>query len=210
LIVILLNSAVIYDIEHRKVQCELVTAQNTHGAGDLVTTDGSILALCGVEGGTVSVSDLMSERPPVVFQAHQHGVAGIKFSPDGSVIATASEKGTLIRLFDSVTGMNLSVFRRGTIPSKVMAMCFSPTNSDLIVVSGKGTVHLFRADKRTTNETDAPRSVGKFAIGDVSSADCAFYSDTDLMVVGSTGHLFRLRSSGESLESLGRSFVLSH
>ena len=210
LLVVLEKSIVVYDIEKRKTQCEMVTAANTHGAGDIVTTEGSLVAVCGLEPGGVSVNDLTGGARPVVFQAHQHPLSLIRLSPDGSIVATASERGTLIRLFDSVTGSHLCVLRRGTMSSRVLAVCFSPGNSELIAVSESGTVHLFDGDTRNAADADPPRSIAKLNIGKVACADCVFMNEDDLVIVTSTGQIHRAKCNGRELDSAGKAFLLSH
>ena len=210
LLVILEQSTVVYDLEKCQTQGEMVTSMNPHGAGDLITSEGSLIAVCGLQPGKVSINDLTGGSRPVVFQAHQHPINLIRFSPDGAIVATASDMGTLIRLFDSVTGSHLCVFRRGTIPSRVLSVCFSPGNSELIAVSESGTVHLFDGDTRNSSDSDPPRSIGKLSIGRVTCVDCMFISEEELIVVTSAGHMHKARCSGNTLRSTGRAFVLSH
>ena len=211
LLVVLEKSIVVYDIERRKTQCEMVTCSNPHGAGDIVTNEGgSLIAVSGLAAGGVSVNDLTGGGRPVVFQAHQHPVSLIRLSPDGSIVATASERGTLIRLFDSVTGSHLCVFRRGTMSSRVLSVCFSPGNSELIAVSESGTVHLFDGDTRNTPDSDPPRSIAKLNIGKVSAADCVFVNEDDLVIVTSTGQIHTAKCNGRELDSAGKAFLLSH
>jgi WD40 repeat protein len=48
-----------------------------------------------------------------VIVAHTSHLCCLATSPDGSRIATASDKGTLIRVFDTKKGTLISEFRRG-------------------------------------------------------------------------------------------------
>jgi WD40 repeat protein len=210
LLVVLVNSTLVYDIAERKIQYEVITAQNNHGAGDVIRPDQCILAICGLEPGTVSISEIMSDSRPVVFQAHQHPLSLIRFSPDGSIVATASEKGTLIRLFDGMTGAQLSCFRRGAMPSRVLSVCFSQTNSDLIAVSENGTVHLFEADTRNASESDPPRAIAKLSIAKAGCVDSCFCSGNEVMIVAGSGHMYRIRCMDKTLDVIGRSFILAH
>lgn len=45
--------------------------------------------------------------------AHDSPLAALVFSPSGELIATASEKGTVIRVFNVTDGVKLFEFRRG-------------------------------------------------------------------------------------------------
>lgn len=64
-------------------------------------------------------------------------------SNDGSFVATASEKGTIVRLYKVADGKLLKEFRRGMKPVSITGLAFSSDNSLLLASSNTGTVHLF-------------------------------------------------------------------
>ena len=214
LLIVLFQSVVIYDIENKTTQLEQVTYENKRGAADLISSNSNnerpLLAICGLQMGSVHLSEVMGESTPVIFQAHQHPISFIKFSPDGSLIATASEKGTIIRLFDTVTGKTLSTFRRGAIPSNILSMCFSPNNTQLIAISDNGTAHLFPADTRNGNPADPPRSIAKLSIEKGIYVRCVFENDNLLYIISSSGHLHKVKCSSRSLSLDNKFFVLAH
>jgi WD40 repeat protein len=63
--------------------------------------------------------------------------------PRGKWLATASQKGTLIRLFDMETGEPLKELRRGLDQVAISCLCFAPDRMWLAVASDKGTAHIF-------------------------------------------------------------------
>lgn len=75
--------------------------------------------------------------------AHESNLAVVSLSRDGSKLATASSKGTLIRVFDTVSGSKLFELRRGAERVDIYSLSFSPQNDWLAVSSDKGTIHLF-------------------------------------------------------------------
>lgn len=239
LLIVLINSVIVYDISQRKTQCEQLTSENSRGTADLIESDKPLVAICGLQVGSVHVSEIVSssklssssdadfsdlkdfdvigfkpsisgDSSSIIFQAHSHPLAAIKFSPDGSLIATSSEKGTVVRLFDAFTGNHLSTFRRGNIPSNILALCFSQSNSELIAVSDNGTAHLFQADIRNGNPIDPPRSVAKVKIEKGIFVKAAFKSDDELFIVSSSGHLYQINCGANSLEIVDKIFVLLH
>jgi len=58
-------------------------------------------------------------------------------------LATASDKGTLIRVFDTDTGQQLRELRRGADRADIFSIAFNPISTYLVVASDKGTVHIY-------------------------------------------------------------------
>lgn len=85
----------------------------------------------------------MDRRDFRLIDAHNTPVAALTLSLDGSRLATASEKGTLVRIFDTSSGAKLQELRRGTDPAEIYHIAFNRTCSWLAVTSDKNTVHVF-------------------------------------------------------------------
>jgi WD40 repeat protein len=66
---------------------------------------------------------------------------------DGVLVATASEKGTLIRICRVDTGERLQELRRGKENAEIYCISFSPTYLYLACTSDRGTIHIFSLDK---------------------------------------------------------------
>ncbi|OEH73910.1 wd repeat domain phosphoinositide-interacting protein [Cyclospora cayetanensis] len=79
------------------------------------------------------VEPFFVERPPEIAQCPW----------DGSLLASASVKGTLVRIFSSASGQLLKEVRRGVNPALITCLCISPCNGLLAVCSNTGTLHLF-------------------------------------------------------------------
>ena len=58
-------------------------------------------------------------------------------------MATASDKGTLIRIFQSLTGLFLQEVRRGKDNAEIECICFDKSSKLLAVSSNKRTIHVF-------------------------------------------------------------------
>ena len=80
---------------------------------------------------------------PVTINAHQGELACIAINQKGNLIATASEKGTLIRVWDAHKKFLLNELRRGCDPATIFCINFSPDSDFLCCSSDKGTIHIF-------------------------------------------------------------------
>lgn len=101
-----------------------------------------------VNNGDVIIFDLNNLRPTLVIEAHKNNIACIALSSDGRYLATASEKGTIIRIFSVETGIKLYQFRRGTYPTRIFSMNFSKDNQFLTVCCSTKTVHIFKLNNK--------------------------------------------------------------
>ena len=81
--------------------------------------------------------------PRPTLATHNGPLACVALSLDGKLAATASDKGTLVRVWDTTTGAQVKEFRRGSENAHIWSMCFSQDNALLAVSSSKGTCHIF-------------------------------------------------------------------
>lgn len=121
--------------------------------------------------GWVLVYDTLKLQPRLIYKAHELAVAKIAISNDATRIATASVKGTIIRVAhvtpeDSDARLRISQvtnLRRGHNSARVNALAFNLSKSILGCGSESNTIHFFRieaaADASTqTAETDTDPS----------------------------------------------------
>ncbi|KAJ2159466.1 autophagy protein [Coemansia sp. RSA 552] len=84
-----------------------------------------------------------------IIQAHKSPVSCLAINRDGTLLATASDKGTVIRVFALPGAQKVAQFRRGAYPAKIHSIAFNATSTLLLVSSDSDTVHIFRvADGR--------------------------------------------------------------
>lgn len=63
--------------------------------------------------GYVKVVHFNKEKEVVEIKCHDSGIAALKLSQDGSILVTASTKGTLLRIFNTANGNKICEVRRG-------------------------------------------------------------------------------------------------
>lgn len=168
--------------------------------------------------GDVIVFNAQTLQPSVVIEAHKAAIAALTISYDGSLLATASDKGTIIRVFDIESGNKLYQFRRGTYPTKIHSLSFSRDNKYLTASSSTETVHIFKLGTDKDNETltdelldssSAPKNVSKLpAISESSSTSTPGAAVATTTTTTTTGNLSpgstpsERRVSSSSFESI--------
>ncbi|KAJ5461668.1 SVP1-like protein 2 [Penicillium daleae] len=100
------------------------------------------LAFPGRSPGQVQVIELETGNISII-PAHSSPLRAMTLSPDGEVLATASEAGTLIRVFSTANCTKLAELRRGVDHAVIFSLAFSPSNTLLAVTSDKSTLHIF-------------------------------------------------------------------
>jgi len=97
--------------------------------------------------GEVQIFDTINLRAITMIPAHDSPLAAIAFDWHGTKLATASEKGTVIRVFLIPTGKRLFEFRRGVRRNAtIYSLSFSPDSLYLSASSNLETIHIFRLD----------------------------------------------------------------
>jgi autophagy-related protein 18 len=106
--------------------------------------------------GDVLIFDALNMVALNVVEAHRAPLSCIALNNDGTLLATASETGTIIRVFSLPKGTKLYQFRRGTYPSTIYSMSFNLSSTLLCVSSTTDTVHIFRLGGPPLPDTTRP------------------------------------------------------
>lgn len=94
--------------------------------------------------GDLMLFDATEMQELKVVSAHQSPLSCIAINSDGTLLATASEKGTIIRVFAIPSATKLFQFRRGSMPARIHYMSFNATSTLLCVSSATDTIHIFK------------------------------------------------------------------
>ncbi|NWR24960.1 WIPI1 protein, partial [Emberiza fucata] len=89
--------------------------------------------------------------------AHDGPLAALTFNSTGSKLASASEKGTVIRVFSIPGGQKLYEFRRGMKRYvNISSLVFSMDSQFLCASSNTETVHIFKLEHLTDSRPEEP------------------------------------------------------
>jgi len=98
--------------------------------------------------GELAIFDTIGLQQVCMIQAHKSPISLVSFNSDATLLATASEKGTIIRVFNVPESECLHHFRRGTYPATIYGMNFGSQSTLLAVSSDSDTIHIFKLKKR--------------------------------------------------------------
>jgi WD40 repeat protein len=142
-VVVLGNKVYVYRFSDLKLLDQITTVSNTKGLISLCADpSNNTLALPGLAIGSIRV-ELYDIKKVTIIKAHDSDLAQFTLNSDGSKLVSASDKGTLIRLWDCHTGDSLREFRRGMDRAEIYCLAFDPSSGHLACSSDKGTVHVY-------------------------------------------------------------------
>jgi len=142
-----------------------VTAPNTTAQGDVARAE--------VKIGLVSMVDTYTLQPVGVLLAHRSPVQALALSPTGHMLATASSKASVIRVFSVPAFETLCVYRRGSSPCRIFGLNFSRNSQFLSAAVASGTVHIFKnSDQMLANLLPA-NSMSSLGIAQETKVSCS-------------------------------------
>ncbi|CAH0558946.1 unnamed protein product [Brassicogethes aeneus] len=180
------------------------TRENSRGlceVSPLASAEKQILIFPGHKLGSVQIVDLACTEmgvssAPVWILAHKSDLGCIAVNQQGTRIATASNQGTLIRVWDSTTKQLLVELRRGSDPATVYCINFSRDSDYLCCSSDKGTVHIFAIKKTNLNKRltlsttgilgkygDSQWALANFTVPPESACICAFGGNNSVIAI---------------------------
>ncbi|XP_076944917.1 autophagy-related protein 18d-like [Bidens hawaiensis] len=158
IVVVLEHKIYVYNFMDLKLLHQIETLANPRGLCCLShQVNTSVLACPGLRRGQVRVEHFGLNMTKLI-NAHDSRIACLTMTMDGLLLATASTKGTLIRIFNTMDGTRLQEVRRGVDRADIYGIALSPNVQWLAVSSDKGTVHIFSLRVRVVSEDPSTQS----------------------------------------------------
>ena len=171
--------------------------------------------LTEAEKKQIQIQTYLPTKTSKTINAHESNIAFICINNDGNILATASDKGTLIRIFSINSGELITELRRGAKNVKITCLVFDIGNNYIACSSDVGTIHIFNIEsvtkyiseevidenKESENENKNKknnkkkliknaRSFAKFRIQDNSSMVC-FGKENFIVIITSEGAYYK-------------------
>ena len=173
------------------------------------------MAFPNIAKGKIQIQTYLPTKTSKTINAHESNIAFICINNDGNILATASDKGTLIRIFSINSGELITELRRGAKNVKITCLVFDIGNNYIACSSDVGTIHIFNIEsvtkyiseevidenKESENENKNKknnkkkliknaRSFAKFRIQDNSSMVC-FGKENFIVIITSEGAYYK-------------------
>lgn len=168
LVIVLETEIYIYDISNMKLLHVIETAPNPEAICALSpSSDNSYLAYpsnipspsapastsassstAQSQSGDVLIFSTATKTVANVIQAHKAPISFLAINSTGTMLATASDKGTVIRVWSLPNAEKLYQLRRGTREARIHSITFNVMSTLLAVSSAHDTVHIFKLGQR--------------------------------------------------------------
>ena len=147
IIAILENKIYFFNLKSLETISILDTYKNPSGIIGISNGDNNKLTIAFPyeSQGNLFLSEIVKNKLENIqkIKAHDSSIACISINKDGTLLATSSDKGTLIRIFTTVDGAKIWEFRRGTTYVEMNNIAFDLNNKFIGCTSNVGTIHIF-------------------------------------------------------------------
>jgi len=139
----------VYNFDKLGLISRFETYGNVRGVMALSPSPTDAVLVCpGSNRGSLRIENISTPRS-LHFPVNDSGVACCGINNDGTLCAVASERGTLIRVFDTSRPRGIThELRRGTTPAEIFSINFSPDSKFLCCSSDRGTIHVWCLDAK--------------------------------------------------------------
>jgi autophagy-related protein 18 len=99
-----------------------------------------------ISEGEIEIYDVFNLIPKAKIRAHNSPIKAMAINYRGSLLATSSCEGSIVRVFSLPKGTRLFSFKRGISTVTMFSINFNSNSNLLVTTSDSGTLHLFQID----------------------------------------------------------------
>ena len=126
-----------------KPVASIATIDNELGVASISNhQDIFVLGTLDVNRGSVRIENFYVNEVKIA-QIHDNSIVLLEINFEGSLGASASELGTVIRVFETSSLAIRHELRRGSSAARITSLAFSPNNQYLVAGSNKMTIHVW-------------------------------------------------------------------
>ena len=139
------------------------TCQNKNGIfGISLDPQSNIICFPSLEIGKIRIKNYdikkNNDYKSAEIKVHQSEIVALVMNYDGSLVASASKQGTIIRIYETKECVLIQELRRGTKSSEIYSLSFDFKSQYLACSSNKGTIHIFNV-KNEQNVVQNQKSI---------------------------------------------------
>jgi len=221
IVVVLDYRTYIYNFRDFTLHDSIDTPMNETALCDISYGENNFILICpGLQQGSIRVNSYNYSKVKYI-NAHDSRLESIVINNDGTLIASASEKGTVIKIFDAKTGEYIQELRRGMERTRILSLAFSFDKLWVACSSEKDTIHIFRLKGNEENNNiqnpksrlsfmssflpkyfNSERSFASYKINDNKTIVGFSSINNNILVLGSEGNFYRLEFDHENINSM--------
>jgi WD repeat-containing protein 45 len=146
-VVVLENRIYVYNFSDLRLIDAIDTYDNPKGLCAISADPNfSILANPDKKKGQIRITNY-DKNTNLTIEGHQNSISSMNLNFTGALLASASDKGTIIRLFNTETGDAIQEVRRGSDKAEIYSLSFDKNSNFMACSSDKGTIHIFSVSK---------------------------------------------------------------
>lgn len=204
IIVVCQNKIHIFNLKNFEFIKSIETADNENGVICVANKEGNILIAfpekeMNGSKGIIKIKlfdNLINDFTTInenLLTAHSAPLVCLEFNIDSTIIASASENGTLIRLFKTNENNKIKEFRRGADKANILSISFDKETKFLACSSDKGTIHIFKIDNQNKKNfftnwlTD--KSIAQFRLKEIGY--CRLAEDNSIILISFEGNYLK-------------------
>lgn len=143
IVVICLDKIYLFSLSSFQSIDIIETGENIHGViGINYNEDYTIIAYPDKKKGKINIKNY-EKKNNISIDAHEKTIGIIILTNNGDLMASATEMGTIIRIFETDNGNLIQEVRRGKEKAQIRCICFEKNNKFIAASSNRGTVHIW-------------------------------------------------------------------